>query len=119
MTESTLLGHHIYEIRKGVRRLALLTLDKERCSRALPRLENCGVDYLVQEVGLRKVNLFLGDPACLAVVGSFDCSDLSRLNPEQDFILGALLGYDLSQQSRRYFSQKERRKLAVQRAKAA
>lgn len=119
MIESTLLGHHIYEIRKGIRRLALLTLDKERCARALPRLESCGVDYLVQEVGTRKANLFLGDPACLAVVESFGCSDLSRLDPEQDFILGALLGYDLVQQSRRYFAQRERQKLSSRRAKAA
>lgn len=107
MTE-TLLGHHIYEIRKGVRRLALLTMRKERYLRALARLDSCGVAFLAQECGSDKVNLFLGDPACLAVVESFACPDLSRLSPEQDFMLGALLGYDLGQQCRRYFVQRRR-----------
>lgn len=107
MTE-TLLGHHIYEIRKGVRRLALLTMKKERYVRSLPRLDACGVAFLAQECGSEKVNLFLGDPDCLAVVESFACPDLSRLSPEQDFMLGTLLGYDLGQQCRRYFVQLRR-----------
>jgi hypothetical protein len=119
MTESTLLGHHIYEIRKGVRRLALLTLKKDRFVRSLARLDTCGVAFLAQECGSEKINLFLGDPACLSVVESFCCPDLSRLSPEQDFMLGALLGYDLSSQCNRYFVQKERHEHLGRRTRAA
>lgn len=104
----TLLGHHIYEIRKGVRKLALLTMKKDRYIRSLARLDASGVAFLAQECGSEQINLFLGDPDCLAVVESFACPDLSRLSPEQDFMLGTLLGYDLAQQCRRYFVQRKR-----------
>ena len=38
---------------------------------------------------------------------------LNQLTAEEDFILGAMLGYDLCQQCKRYCSKKEGIKMAV------
>lgn len=45
--------------------------------------------------------------------------DLSRLSPEIDFMLGALLGYDLPDQCERYFQQMTRSRRLEVVAKAA
>lgn len=110
----SLLGHHIYEIRKGIRRLSLLTLRKDQYQRSLAKLESCGVSHLAKPCGTDTLNIFLGHPSCLRLVDQIVVGDLSRLSPEQDFMLGALLGYDLPDQCERYFRQKARnRRLEV------
>lgn len=38
---------------------------------------------------------------------------LNQLTPEEDFILGAMLGYDICQQCKRYCGKKESIKIAV------
>ena len=50
----------------------------------------------------RKVNLYFGEPSCLELVRTFVHKPLNRLTPEEDFMLGALLGYDLVRQCERY-----------------
>lgn len=104
----SLVGHHIYEIRKGIRSLSLLTMRKEQYLRSLPKLESCGVAHLAKSCGSDKMNVFFGHPSCLKLVDQLVVGDLSRLGPETDFILGALLGYDLPDQCERYFRQKAR-----------
>ena len=49
-----------------------------------------------------KVNLYFGHEACLRVVSTFAHKPLHRLTAEEDFILGAMLGYDIRQQCERY-----------------
>lgn len=99
-----LLSHSIYEIRKGVRKLAMVTLRKEHLALAEARLLRTGISYTVLQTTGSQANIMLGATECIALLRSFGEENLSRFSPEQDFILGALLGYDLSQQCQRYMA---------------
>ena len=98
-------NHHVYEYRKGLRHLALQTLPSEHASWIIPRLEQLGIDYLIFQAGDRNINVFLGDPECLAVLRRIGKFDLSHYSPEEDFILGIMLGYGRRQQCLRYLAQ--------------
>lgn len=97
-----LLLHHIYEFQKGVRRLILCTMCPTCAELFCERLRRQGIDYLLQPVTDRKVNLYFGEPSCLELVRTFVHKPLNRLTPEEDFMLGAQLGYDLVRQCERY-----------------
>lgn len=98
--------NHIYEYNKGVRRMILCTLKKEYEQFAINRLESRSISYLRQEAGPRTVNLFFGRPECIDAVRHFASRPLNTLTPEEDFILGALLGYDICQQCKRFCSKR-------------
>ena len=74
-----MLLHHIYEFRKG---------------------------YLLQPVTEQKVNLYFGKRSCLDAVQTFVDKPLNKLTPEEDFMLGIMLGYDISMQCERYCKRK-------------
>ncbi len=99
--------HLIYEFQKGIRRLVLCTLCPMCARLVTERLERQGIGYLMQTAGRRNINLFFGEESCLAAVGQFIHKPLNQLTPEEDFMLGALLGYDLSRQCQRYCSRKQ------------
>lgn len=104
--------HHIYEYRKGIRNLVLCTMCPT-CARLLSeRLERQGIDYLIRPVGEAKVNLFFGKRACLEAVRAFVDKPLNKLTPEEDFMLGAMLGYDITIQCERFC----RRRAALQKS---
>ena len=84
--------NHIYEFKKGVRNMVL---------------------YTMQEVGTNKINLFFGKPECMEAMRHIIIRPLNQLSAEEDFILGAMLGYDLCQQCKRYCNKKEGIKIAV------
>ncbi len=100
--------NHIYELKKGVRQMALHTLARKDMSFALNRLEKNGIDYLVQEVDTHKVNVFFGKKACIRAISCIVNRPLYMLTPEEDFMLGALLGYDICMQCDRFCERKER-----------
>ena len=81
------MAHLIYEYKKGLRQLALIT---------------------IQEVDKDKINIFFGDSRCLRIIESFNQSSLSKLSDEQDFMLGIMLGYDRAQQCERYLSRTQK-----------
>jgi len=93
--------HHIYEYKKGLRNLVLTTERAENRSVIEKRLESQDIPYVIHEIGEDKINVFFGNQACINVVATFD-PKLSKLSPEQDFILGIMLGYDRLQQCHRY-----------------
>lgn len=94
--------HQIYEFRKGVRNLVLCTTTPA-CAEVLSgRLERLGIGYVVQPVDDGKVNLYFGHALCLDVVRTFCHKPLRNLTAEEDFMLGAMLGYDIRQQCARY-----------------
>lgn len=95
-------NHHIYELKKGLRDLVLITVPRIHSDLICARLEQKRMPYYVQEVSSRKVNLFFGDADCIEIVKSFNLKDLTSLSPEQDFMLGVMLGYKLSNQYQRY-----------------
>lgn len=99
--------HHIYEYQKGVRNLILCTVHKSCAEILSERLDNQGIAYYIQEVANEKVNLFFGKQACLDALKNFIINKpLNQLTPEEDFMLGIMLGYDITKQSERYCTQK-------------
>ncbi|MDR1096935.1 MAG: DUF2023 family protein [Tannerella sp.] len=107
--EIKVLHNHIYEYKKGVRNLILFTLNSKHSAMAFERLERRKIGYLVQKAGRNNINLYFGHPECLETVRMFVDRPLNRLTPEEDFILGALLGYDICDQCKRFCSRKKER----------
>jgi hypothetical protein len=103
-----LFYHNIYEYRRGVRALFLMTVSRQEMELVLGKLEAQGVHHFVQEVSPVKVNLFFGRPAFVAVARSFVTRPLNALTAEEDFMLGTLLGYDREQQCRRFLTRSGR-----------
>ena len=101
-----MLLHHIYEFRKGVRDLVLCTLCPTCAGLLIERLRSQGIDYLLQPVTEQKVNLYFGKRSCLDAVQTFVDKPLNKLTPEEDFMLGIMLGYDISMQCERYCKRK-------------
>ena len=97
-------NHHVYEYRKGLRHLALQTLPRAHGSWVMKRLDSLRVAYLIYPAGKEHINVFLGDPECLEVVRLIGKLDLSRYTPQEDFILGIMLGYGRRQQCVRYLA---------------
>ena len=101
------LSEQIYQYKKGVRQMVLYTFHKRYESLAIKKLESQGIDYLVQPVGNDRINLFFGRKACMDTIQHLVKRPLSALTPEEDFILGALLGYDITIQCERYCRRKD------------
>lgn len=93
--------NHIYEFKKGVRNMVLYTMSKEHEEFAIRRLKNQKISYMIQEVGTNKINLFFGKAECMEAMRHIIIRPLNQLTAEEDFILGAMLGYDLCQQCKR------------------
>ena len=104
------LMNHIYEYKKGVRQMILFTCNARYEDFAVNRLRSQGIDYIVQRVGNSNINIFFGRKQCLDVIRIIVDKPLARLSPEHDFIIGALLGYDLCCQCERFCERKQRAK---------
>ena len=102
------LVNHIYEFKKGVRRMVLFTFNKRYEQFAVTRLQHQNISYVIQPVGKDRLNLFFGKKECLAAIRLMITKPLCQLNPEEDFILGAMLGYDICAQCERYCERKSR-----------
>lgn len=102
------LMNHIYEYKKGVRKMVLFTFNRKYETYALRRLRSQGIAYLTQPVGTERINLFFGKPECLNAIRVMVTRPLNQLTPEEDFILGMMLGYDLCAQCDRYCERKQR-----------
>lgn len=104
--------NHVYEFKKGVRNMVLYTMNKEHEAFAIRRLERQNISYLIQEVNANKINLFFGKAECMDAIRHIIIRPLNHLTPEEDFILGAMLGYDICQQCKRYCNKKGNIKIA-------
>ena len=100
------LMNHIYEYQKGVRQMVLYTCNKKYESFATLRLEHQNIPYFIQPVGHDRMNLFFGRQECLDAIRLMVTKPLNQLSPEEDFILGAMLGYDIRVQCERYCERK-------------
>ena len=105
-TAFMVLSNHIYEYKKGVRNLVLYTLRREYVEDAVKRLSKLGIDHVVQDISGKNANIYFGRKECIEVIKGFITRQLQELTPEEDFILGALLGYDLRQECERYCERK-------------
>ena len=98
--------NHIYEYKKGVRRMILFTCNRRLEAFATQRLCSQCIDYVVQPAGKENVNVYFGRKECLDAIRLFVNRPLNELSPEEDFILGAMLGYDICAQCERYCERK-------------
>ena len=100
------LMNHIYEFKKGARQMVLYTFNKKYEDFVRTRLQNQNIPYIIQPVGNSSLNLFFGRKECLDAIQLFVTKPLNKLTPEEDFILGAMLGYDIRVQCERYCERK-------------
>lgn len=100
------LMNHIYEYKKGVRQMVLFTFNKRYEDYATAHLKRQNISYILQPVGNDRINLFFGRKQCLEAIRLMVTRPLSQLTPEEDFILGAMLGYDICAQCERYCERK-------------
>jgi len=104
------LMNHIYEYKKGVRRMILFTCNRRFEQQACERLCRQSIDYVVQPAGRENVNVYFGRRECLEAIRLLVTRPLNELSPEEDFILGAMLGYDICAQCERYCERCRKRK---------
>lgn len=102
-----ILAHHIYEYEKGLRSLVLHTLEASQEAEAIAKLSQRSICHHIERVNDHKINIFFGDPQCIDVVVRICRKPLWTLTPEEDFILGTMLGYSRMVQCRRYLQRKD------------
>ncbi len=100
-------SHHLYEYCKGLRNLVLHTLERSDLENATARLEYAGIDYKVYPLGKKRANIFFGADECVNVIRKIGKSSVKQYSPEEDFILGVMLGYERRKQCERYLKNKE------------
>ena len=105
--------HMVYEYQKGLRDLSLFTCLGELLEKIEKTLRLQKIDYLIYPLPGGKINLFFGCSECLKIVEGFSSSDLSVITPEEDFILGMMLGYAKPQQYQRFLTRKNLPALSV------
>ncbi len=100
-------NHHIYEYKKGLRNL-ILTTEKAKYRDVIEeKLQHNGISYIIHDIKGDKINVYFGADPCIEVVKTFS-PKLNKLTPEQDFILGIMLGYDRVKQCERYLKTKNK-----------
>lgn len=104
--EMRVLMNHIYEYKKGVRNMIIFTCRKRYEKFATERLRRQDIDAIVMPAGKENINIYFGRRECIEAVRMFVNRPLNELSPEEDFILGTLLGYDLCAQCERYCTRK-------------
>ena len=97
-----LFAHHLYELDKGLRHLVLHTAPIEVVDDMIRKLKKNDVPFHIQELSCGKINLFFGERECVETIKKFKNKALNKYTPEEDFILGILLGYDPLKQTKRY-----------------
>lgn len=100
--------NHVYELKKGVRQMVLYTTNRKYESFAVNRLKNQRIKYVIQDIDDDRINLFFGREECIKAIQMIVNRPLNKLTPEEDFILGAMLGYDICGQCKRFCSRKTR-----------
>ena len=105
--------NHIYEFKKGIRPMILYTVNRKYIEFAEERLKSQQIDYVIQEVDERHLNLFFGKKECMNVIRTMMDRRVNELTPEEDFILGAMLGYDICAQCERYTQRKSQQDLEI------
>ncbi len=93
---------YIYEIKRGTKPVALLTINNKETNCAIEKVKKAKLDWVIQECGSGKVNLFFGSKPCINTIKTFIHKPLDKISPQEDFILGIILGYSREKQCERY-----------------
>ena len=99
--------NHVDEYKKGVRRMVLYTVNRKYEAFAVARLKSQHIAFVIQPVTENSINLFFGRAECIRAIRHMVTRPLNQLTPEEDFILGAMLGYDICAQCERYCARKQ------------
>lgn len=99
--------HHIYEYEKGLRNLILHTTHLSNREKIEEKLNFKNIPYIIQEIERNMINIFFGNENCINVLNAIGKKSLTEYTPEEDFILGTMLGYDRVQQCQRYIKIKK------------
>ncbi|MBI5131304.1 MAG: DUF2023 family protein [Rhodopseudomonas palustris] len=104
LTSATLqiFNHHLYELSKGMRPLALMTMAVDAAAPVIARLQGRGIAHYVHEACPDRVNVVFGSRLAVKVIQHFVRGPLCELSAEHDFMLGILFGYDREMQCERY-----------------
>ena len=86
--------------------MVLFTCNKKYSELAIQRLKSQDIPYLLQPAGQQNLNVYFGRRECLEAIRLIVTRPLNQLTPEEDFILGAMLGYDICAQCERYCKRK-------------
>ena len=97
------LHAYIYELKKGTKLMALITVNTYFRERYCEKIKKNHLHCCIQNIGT-KDNIFFGAKECIDIVSAFLSKKLHKLTPEQDFILGIMLGYNRSLQCKRYLN---------------
>lgn len=100
--------NHIYELEKGIRCMALHTMEAANLDYAIKRLQKKNIAYTIQPVVEDRVNLYFGKCECIEAIKLLVDKPLTKLSPEEDFMLGAILGYSICQQCERFCTRKRK-----------
>ncbi len=87
--------------------MVLCTLSGKLEEKVRAKLEKNEISYMIQNLRNGNINVFFGKKECLVVVDKL-CKDrsLDQLTAEEDFMIGTLLGYSVSEQCKRYCKRK-------------
>lgn len=96
-----LFSNLIYEYKKGMRDLALFCCKSQDVEKFTNHLNKTDTQYLVFS-SCGKFNIFFGTPDCLEILNRFSSHELDKLTPQEDFILGIMLGYSREEQYKRF-----------------
>lgn len=102
-----LLKYCLYEHEKGVRQLHMMTLTAAEATVLVEQLDRACIAHYRQETSPEKANLFFGKTVMVETARRIVTKPLNLLSPEEDFMLGTLLGYDREQQCLRYLARKK------------
>ena len=102
-----LFNNYLYEYKKGLRNLALYTGRSEEEDMAVRKLKNGNIAHYIHRVNGNKINIFFGDAECVNIIERMENRLFTDLTPEEDFILGIMLGYDRLKQCERYLRKKQ------------
>ncbi len=94
----------IYEYKKGMRDLALYTCEVEQIEKYKAILNLTKTPFTIQKLPQNKCNIFLGNQKCLEILNTFSSKNLDKITPQEDFILGIMLGYSRNEQYTRLLS---------------
>lgn len=102
--------HLVYEYDKGVRPFVLYTMEQRFIPLAEKKLNAYNISYFIKEIeGSNSVNLFFGNDSCVTIMKQILAhKTIEDLSPEEDFILGTILGYDIPRQCERYCKRKKK-----------
>lgn len=98
-----MLNAYIYEIKKGTKPMALITVGHDKAEKYLQKIKLNKLSCFVSKIS-DKVNIFFGNKECIDIVAQFSSDNLSFLSAHEDFMLGIMLGYNRIEQCRRYLN---------------